>query len=124
MEIVKIFSEVDTDERLYSVLMTEEELSLYSDLEERMFNSKAQKILREKFETKVGKNIMKDYGSLNFGVSPESLNKYRSVARDHLKNSDIIGPLRGVNKKINLKAWELKNLGGSPRDHYRRWNRI
>ena len=38
MEIQKIFSEIDTDEKLYSVLMSEDEYSLYSEfLEEREF---------------------------------------------------------------------------------------
>lgn len=31
MEIQKIFSEIDTDEKLYFVLMNKEELALYSE---------------------------------------------------------------------------------------------
>ena len=38
MEIQKIFSEIDTDERLYSVLMSEEELSLYSEMIETLYS--------------------------------------------------------------------------------------
>lgn len=37
MEIEKIFSEIDTDERMFSVLMDEEELALFSEFEERFY---------------------------------------------------------------------------------------
>ena len=33
MEIQKIFSEINTDERLYSVLLSEDELALFSELQ-------------------------------------------------------------------------------------------
>ena len=33
MEIVKVFSEVDTEEKLYSVLMDEDEILLFSELQ-------------------------------------------------------------------------------------------
>jgi hypothetical protein len=36
MEIQKIFSEIDTDERIYSVLMDEDELALFNALEKKM----------------------------------------------------------------------------------------
>ena len=42
MEIQKIFSEIDTDERIYSVLMEEDELALFSEIQKE-FNSKAAK---------------------------------------------------------------------------------
>ena len=40
MEIQKIFSDTKGSERLYSVLMTEDEISLYSQFQKE-FNSKA-----------------------------------------------------------------------------------
>lgn len=39
MEIQKIFSEIDTDEKLYSVLMDEDELDLFSEIQ-REFSRK------------------------------------------------------------------------------------
>lgn len=42
MEIQKIFSEIDTDERLYSVLLSDDELALFSEIQKE-FNSKAAK---------------------------------------------------------------------------------
>ena len=36
MEIQKIFSEVDTDERLYSVLLTEDEVALFSEVMDKI----------------------------------------------------------------------------------------
>lgn len=35
MKIQKIFSEVNTEEKLYSVLMTEEELALFSEIQKK-----------------------------------------------------------------------------------------
>lgn len=35
MEIQKIFSEIDTEEKLYSVLLSEDELALFSALEKK-----------------------------------------------------------------------------------------
>ena len=50
MEITKIFSNVeDPEENLYSVLMSEEELFLFSEIQKE-FSSKAQKELRRKWE--------------------------------------------------------------------------
>lgn len=42
MEIQKIYSDVNTDEKLYSVLMNEDELTLFSEIQKE-FNSKAAK---------------------------------------------------------------------------------
>ena len=50
MEIQKIFSEIDTDERIYSVLLNEDELALFSEIQKE-FNSKDQKARRAKWET-------------------------------------------------------------------------
>lgn len=50
MEIQKIFSEINTDEKIYSVLLNEEELALFSEIQKE-FNNKAQKARRAKWET-------------------------------------------------------------------------
>lgn len=47
MEIQKIFSEIDTDEKLYSVLLSEEELALFSEIQrEYSFNFNIRKLGR------------------------------------------------------------------------------
>ena len=57
MEIQKIFSNTENEEEnLYSVLMTEDEVVLFSEFQKE-FNSKAQKALRRKFDTEVGKSF-------------------------------------------------------------------
>ena len=58
MEIQKIFSEIDTDEKLYSVLMTEEELALFSEAIEDE-NNTATKIDR----------VSKTVGKVGLGVA-------------------------------------------------------
>lgn len=68
MKIQKIFSEVNTDEKLYSVLMSEEELSLFSEIQKE-FNSKASKERNNRwryFETHSGSNISKSYNDAGF----------------------------------------------------------
>lgn len=45
MQIQKIFSDVYDDERLYSVLMSEEEVALYSDLMEYLYSDAAEDAL-------------------------------------------------------------------------------
>ena len=56
---MKVFSSYDDygyeDERLYSVLMDEEELSLFSEYQKE-FNSQAQKLIRKKWELQNAKN--------------------------------------------------------------------
>ena len=56
MEIQKIFSDMYDEERIYSVLMNEDEIALFSEIQKE-FNSKAQKALRKKFDTEVGKSF-------------------------------------------------------------------
>ena len=53
MEIQKIFSELGGEERLYSVLLDETEVALFSEFQKE-FNSKAQKRLRRYHDYKVG----------------------------------------------------------------------
>ena len=57
MEIQKIFSEINTDEKLYSVLMSEDELALFSEIQKE-FNSKAQKKRRRYYDYKIGEKTL------------------------------------------------------------------
>ena len=56
MEIQKIFSEIDTDERLYSVLMSEEEVALFSEMIEelQMYSDKKKDEPKLKTGDKIG----------------------------------------------------------------------
>jgi hypothetical protein len=56
MEIQKIFSEIDTNERLYSVLLTEEEMKMFTkwDMTDQYKGMKDSDILAEKKRSNVG----------------------------------------------------------------------
>lgn len=56
MEIQKIFSEINTDEKLYSVLLSEDELALFSEIQKEFGDiKKANKALKKAWEMKAGK---------------------------------------------------------------------
>ena len=123
MEIQKIFSEIDTDEKLYSVLLSEDELTLFSEisaeLEQREFGKvkQANKALKKALEMKSGKEaFMKhaekhnwDQQSIEKGLKNqrdiirrgrESLSNVvkekKKTIKDNYKTLDI-------NDKINLR---------------------
>lgn len=87
MEIMKVFSSYDDygyeEEKLYSVLITEEELSIFSELQKE-FNSKAQKALRSSYELKKGLNLLKSKGK------PQYISKnFRTVMDPMYKNESL-----------------------------------
>ena len=72
----RLFSETSS-EVLYSVTMTEEEYSLYSEFIEKTFNSKAQKILRYKYDLSKGLEVTrKSMPKIN---QPSSLHRHHSA---------------------------------------------
>ena len=72
MEIQKIFSNIeDLEENLYSVLMSEEELSLFSELQKE-FNSKAQKALRKAWDIKNANKVKEA-----FNDAPQYFEKHK-----------------------------------------------
>lgn len=103
MEIQRIFSEIDTDEKLYSVLMNENELVLYSEYQKefgvfqdiassglkrtyKKYGGKARKAAAEKLYEKAGKHAEEtalaetsiyDYVSK---ISPETVNRSKKLA--------------------------------------------
>ena len=72
MEIQKIFSEIDTNEKLYSVLMSEDELALFSEIQKE-FNS-ATKVLNKKYF----KEVASKSGMPFKGSKPGVWNKNKS----------------------------------------------
>ena len=110
MEIQKIFSEVDTDEKLYSVLLSEEELALFSEIQKE-FNSKAddkrldnEEIARLKFakkEMKYQKNP-KDAEEMREYYTTGRRTKY-GIAKNAAKMGGY-GALIGTAIKMNRNA--------------------
>ena len=54
MEIQKIFSEIDTEEKLYSVLMSEDELSFFSEIQKEFTSKEFKAIKRAKILKEIG----------------------------------------------------------------------
>ena len=98
MEIKRIHNEVNTEEKLYSVLMNEDELALFSEIQKE-FNSKAAKERNAKFFEEKGKEFFK------------KLMKEGNLDGEELSNSitDAENTINGnrVNSKIKKlrKSW-------------------
>ena len=112
---MKVFSSYDDygyeEERLYSVLMSEEELSLFSEIQKE-FNSKARKALRTAWETSVGKKagipqyISKDYKTI---LNPEFRSRSRDLARDSI-NPKVSPLMSRINERGRWKHYEDRSL--------------
>ena len=63
MEIQKIFSEDNGEERLYSVLLDETEIELFSEFQKE-FNSKAQKALRKAWDIKNANKVKEAFDNV------------------------------------------------------------
>ena len=104
MEIQKIFSNTeDENEKLYSVIMDEEELALYSEFQKE-FNSKSQKMLRKAFEIKQG---LKDPGI------KDHIRITKTYFPDRLKDKDFLKSLKDSTvrkgRQINKSLWNETN---------------
>ena len=73
----RLFSEISGEVKYYSVAMTEEEYSLYSEFIEKTFNSKAQKILRYKYDLSKGLEVTRN--RMPKISQPSSLHRNRSA---------------------------------------------
>ena len=117
MEIQKIFSEIDTDERIYSVLMSEDELALFSEIQKEFGDvKKANKALKKAWERANAKNVLvgpKTVGRLReINQSGSTLTKHERKAglpvRIHDDGKRVIEanlyPNTPTNHSINLKG--------------------
>ena len=119
MEIQKIFSEIDTDEKLYSVLMTEEELAFYSEIQKEFGKVKqANKALKKAWEAQQGKDALlkhaEKYHWNEQGVSKALEDKGRVVARGRESTKTLVPERKGsikeayknsdINEKINVRG--------------------
>ena len=105
MEIQKIFSNVeDPEENLYSVLMSEDELSLFSEIQKE-FNSKAQKALRKAWDVKNANKIKE-------ALDPQYFEKYKvRIGREINpfkslggRNASVAAGGNTLNSRINTKG--------------------
>ena len=117
MEIQKIFSEVDTNEKLYSVLMSEEELALFSAIQKE-FGLK--EIVEKIAKTPEGKRLISTArtqgnrmavktGQALKGIADESLRAYEKNAGIY---ADSVGGLlkrgaRSASKALKKGAGEV-----------------
>ena len=104
MEIQKIFSNTeDENEKLYSVLMTEDEVAFYSEFQKE-FNSKSQKMLRKAFDIKQG---LKD------PVIKDHIRITKTYFPDRLKDKDFLKSLKDSTvrkgRQINKSLWNETN---------------
>ena len=121
MEIQKIFSEVNTDEKLYSVLMNEEELALFSalekknELEQREFGNKQNKALKNRFISE----HFGGYGRYESNPAKALANARRTIKTEEIsrfaganpsQNFFLIGngSYKGVNGVIDNKVKKTK----------------
>lgn len=113
MEIQKVFSNIeDPEETLYSVLMNEEELSLFSELQKE-FNSKSMKALRNVWESAAGqkagipKYVSKGYKTI---ANPEFKRKARKVAKESV-NKEVSPAMKQLNKQGLMKHPDYSKVG-------------
>ena len=117
MEIQKIFSEIDTNEKLYSVLMSEEELALFSEIQKEFG---LREIVEKIAKTPEGKRLISTArtqgnrmtvkaGQALKGLTDESLRSYEQNAGIY---ADSVGGLlkrgaRNVSKALKKGAGEV-----------------
>lgn len=114
MEIQKIFTDTEGYEKLYSVILSEEELTLFSEIQKE-FNSKAQKALRKTLDLKKGLGNPQNPFSLAHERKmmatyfPGRRDVVENVERQALRlgrksNREIINPYRkNIHDKINYR---------------------
>jgi hypothetical protein len=83
MEIQKIFSEIDADERIYSVLLSEEELALFSEIKKEEMSEEDY----NKVDNKIAKKALKGLGGSVSGVGLAALAHKKYF--DHLAKSSV-----------------------------------
>ena len=103
---MKVFSSFDDygyeDERLYSILMNEDEIALFSEIQKE-FNSKAQKALRKAYDLKKGLGV-KNPGSM-ISTKDDFISLGRVMNRSMPRSGHMINNARDrVNASINRKA--------------------
>ena len=108
MEIQRIFSNIeDPEETLYSVLMDEDELSLFSELQKE-FNSKAQKALRKAWDIKNANKVKEAFKDVPqyFEKNKVSIGRSNNPFKSLGGRDAVIGIAGGntLNSRINTKG--------------------
>ena len=114
MEIRNIYEDYSGDERLYSVLMNEDEIALFSALEQREFNSRSQKALRRAWDLRKGLaasgETLRPRGRNEQVTVGNIMDEIRGIGRRKSREiSSFAGDVngRGVHESINNKARRL-----------------
>ena len=115
MEIIKVFSDIEGDERLYSVLMNEEELVLFSEIQREFTGSvkRANKASRRAWEINTGKRL-KDLDKIfddGLGIgdyNPKNEESIEDLIRRSRKGN--IKYQRGVKKIKGQKVIDTRSL--------------
>ena len=110
MEIQKIFSEIDTNEKLYSVLMSEDELALFSEIQKEEMSEEDY----NKVNDRITKKSLKGLGGSVSGIGLSALaqSKYfdslaKSSLGDVVKEKELAKLLRKqakTDKRIGIGA--------------------
>lgn len=86
MEIQKIFSDNQDNERLYTILMNDDELRLYGEFQKE-FNSRAAKERNRKFFKSISEHEYENFGKKFKEMSDETAKDYVDIMdRFHAKN--------------------------------------
>jgi hypothetical protein len=97
MEIQKIFSEIDTDEKLYSVLMSEEELALFSEIQKEFASVRGMK--------KYGKRLVDEIAKGGGNIGRINASVYRNgYGRNLVDNTLNPGFKKASNGVANYAA--------------------
>lgn len=99
MLVEKIFSEINGEEKLYSVKMNEDEMSLFSEFQKE-FNSKSQKARRRKLEAGKGKDYITSRES-------DFMKSYLDGRAKHVKTNNEI---KEATSKLDGKKPKLGNV--------------
>ena len=115
MEIQRIYSEVDTEERLYSVLMNEEELALFSEYQkefarkdyEGLSKKNAEKL--KKFRDEMAKNLLEARKRANESFAKNGNLEARNMR--HSFNRNVMEDGTAFQREILLKNHKLMKRG-------------
>ena len=96
MEIMKVFSDSYDEERIYSVLMNEEELALFSEIQKEFSNATNKALKKAWVKSQGGRQALRDRVGIEVGAVPG----FWGV------------PGKNINRSINVRAME-SGLGES-----------
>ena len=117
MEVMKIFSDIEGEEKLYSVLLDEEELYLFSETQKEFTGAikKANKLRKRAWLEKQSAG-----GFLGIGKKSgkEAIKQARKDLFDKVSQESGYGRLQNLNQKINAKGNLIEKEINTPNPKY------